>query len=481
MTNEPQRANILIVDDEQPVLKALFRTLRRDFEVHLALSGSAGLAILREQAVAAILADQRMPEMDGVTFLRQARKLQPDAVRLLITGYADIEAAIGAINDGQIFYYISKPWEPEELRLLLQRAVERYRLVQENRRLLRELEQANQRLAGENRVLHQEIEKQYRFDQIIGESPAMQRVLALVRKIIPTDTTVLLLGETGTGKELVARAIHYNGPRQEKLFVAQNCAALPDTLLESELFGHKKGAFTDATADKKGLFELAHGGTVFLDEIGDMSPAMQQRLLRVLQDGEIHPLGSTQSIRVDVRVISATNRDLYAAVREGSFREDLYYRLNVFPITLPPLRERPEDIPLLADHFLRKVATRLGKRIRGLTSDALAFLVSRDYPGNVRELENLIERAIVLAEDGGEVNRALLETTAPGRAFPITGPGLETAEPRTLKGMTDALEKQVIRRALAETGGNISQAAARLGLSRLGLYKKLDRLGLKVK
>ena len=481
--SEQAKPKILIVDDEQHVLNSLFRTLRRDFEVFLALNGRAGLEILREQEVAAILADQRMPEMSGVEFFSAARTLQPGAVRVLITGYADIEVAVRAINEGQVFHYLNKPWEPEDLRIIMQRAAEHYRLVRENQRLLRELEIANQQLTGENRVLKQEIEKHYHFEQVIGRSPAMLKVIELVKKIIPTDTTVLLQGETGTGKELIARAIHYNGPRQKKLFATQNCAALPDTLLESELFGHKKGAFTDASADKKGLFALADGGTVFLDEIGDTSPAMQQRLLRVLQEGEIRPLGSTATIRVDVRIISASNRDLYAAVRRGEFREDLFYRLNVFPITLPPLRERREDIPLLANHFVRRYAMKMGKRIGGISAEAMTILVRRDYPGNVRELENIIERAVVLADPGDEIKAESLqaEALAPvawSGAEPVSTSGTPSG---TLKETTAALEKQLIVQTLEKTKGNISQAANLLGLSRLGLYKKIDRLGVKIK
>ncbi|NOZ03592.1 MAG: sigma-54-dependent Fis family transcriptional regulator [FCB group bacterium] len=397
---------------------------------------------------------------------------------MLITGYADIEVAVRAINEGQVFHYLNKPWEPEDLVIIMKRAVEHYRLVQENRRLLRELEVANQQLTGENRVLKQEIEKHYHFEHIIGRSPAMRKVIELVKKIIPTDTTVLLQGETGTGKELIARAIHYNGPRQKKLFVAQNCAALPDTLLESELFGHKKGAFTDASADKKGLFALADGGTIFLDEIGDTSPAMQQRLLRVLQEGEIHPLGSTRTVRVDVRIISATNRDLYGAVRRGEFREDLFYRLNVFPITLPPLRDRREDIPPLVNHFVRKYAMKMGKQIRGVSAEAMAVLVGRNYPGNVRELENMVERAVVLADDGNEITVESLRSEA--RSETVWTGAVPGAPLGTLKETTAALEKQLITQALEETGGNISQAANLLGLSRLGLYKKIERLGVKV-
>ena len=274
--SEKYRPKLLAVDDEQSSLNAIFRTLRRDYEVFLSLNGHSALEVMKNQEIDVILADQRMPEMSGVEFLQKAIELQPDTMRILITGYTDIETIVEAINEGKIFYYINKPWEPDDLRIIVQRAADQYFLRKENKRLLEELEKANKQLTDENVLLHQQAEKQYSFDNIIGKSSAMENVFRLLRKVIPASTTVLLLGETGTGKELIARAIHYNGPRKDKLFVAQNCGALPDTLLESELFGHVKGAFTGATADKKGLFELADQGTIFLDEISDTSPAMQQ-------------------------------------------------------------------------------------------------------------------------------------------------------------------------------------------------------------
>jgi len=479
MSSEP-KPKVLVVDDEQAVLNALFRTLRKDFDVLLCLNGEAGRELLREQEISAILADQRMPSMTGVEFFQHALKIQPDIVKVLITGYTDIEAIIDAVNDGQIFYYIQKPWEPDDLLMVMRRAVERYQLVKENRRLLRELEIANQRLKGENIVLRQEVEKHYTFDNIIGTSRALEQVFDLMKKIIPTETMVLLEGETGTGKELVARAIHHNGPRQEKTFVTQNCAALPDTLLESSLFGYKKGAFTDAASDKKGLFELADGGTIFLDEIGDMSPAMQQRMLRVLQEGEIRPLGSDKTVKVDVRVISATNKDLNRAVREGLFREDLFYRLNVFPIRIPPLRERREDIPLLTEYFVRKFALKNGKVITGIDKTVLEELIGANFPGNVRELENVLERAVILAEDNSSISSELLQIEGE-RGLGIADTEFLSANANTagsLKEITETVEKQYIIQALQKFKGNISKAAESLGLSRLGLYKKIERFGI---
>lgn len=467
---------VLAVDDEQSSLNAIYRTLRRDYDVILSLNGQSALEVLKSQKIAVILADQRMPEMTGVELFQKSLEIQPDAARILITGYSDIEATIQAINEGQVFYYINKPWEPDDLRIIIRRAVEQHQLVQENRRLIKELEAANQRLQAENISLHKEVEKQYAFDNIVGQSAAMENVFKLMRKVIPTDTTVLLIGETGTGKELVAKAIHYNGPRKNKPFLAQNCAALPDTLLESELFGHTKGAFTDATSEKKGLFELADGGTLFLDEINDTSPAMQQRLLRVLQEGEILPLGSERTIKVDVRVISATNVDLQKSIQEGKFREDLYYRLNVFPIRIPPLRERLEDIPMLTGYFIEKYALKLGKKITGISDDAMSYLTSLDFAGNVRELENLIERSVTLAEDNSAITIDQL-TIEPFRKE-ANKPPISDNTSASLKEITESLEKRYITQTLEKENGNISRAARALGLSRLGLHKKMERYGI---
>ncbi len=471
------RLKILAVDDEQPSLNAIYRTLRPQFDVVLSLNARSALEVLKNQEVAVVLADQRMPEMTGVDLLRQAQHIQPEAMRILITGYADIEAIVKAVNEGKIFYYLHKPWEPEELRAIVRRAAEQFLLKKENLRLMKKLAEANQMLQSENRILHQEVERHYRFDAIVGNSPAMQRVFHLMKKVIPIQTTVLLVGETGTGKELVARAIHYNGPRKDRLFLAQNCAALPDPLLESALFGHVRGAFTGATSDQKGIFELADGGTVFLDEVSEMSPAMQQRLLRVLQEGEIFPLGAEKPRKVDVRIISATNQDLQILIQAGRFREDVYYRLNVFPIHIPPLRERREDIPLLANHFLNKHARRMGKGVYRFSPEALAKLMKGDYPGNVRQLENIVERAIALAE-GDTIGDELIELEA---ASPPNWPGSPplSEELPDLRQVTEAMERFYIQEALHRFQGNITRAAQALGLSRMGLHKKMRRYGLK--
>jgi Nif-specific regulatory protein len=328
--------------------------------------------------------------------------------------------------------------------------------------------------ANELAVLRREIRKQYRFEQVVGKSEAMMRVLRLAERAIDSDITVLIEGETGTGKELIARIIHYNGPRKAKPFVAQNCGGIPDTLLASELFGHKKGAYTGAITDKKGLFEIANGGTVFLDEVGDMSPAMQMSLLRTLQEGEVKALGSELSKIVDIRVISATNRSLGEEVREGRFRDDLFYRLSVFTITVPPLRERLGDIPLLAEHLARKAGRKAKKSLRGISREALECLSAYPFPGNVRELENEIERATAMAENGRSIEIShlsdkLRQASVKDRARC----GLQGS----LKEMVENLERSVLSETLAKHGGNKSKVARALGLSRYGLMKKLQRYG----
>jgi len=474
-----KKETILIVDDQPEILNAVERLLKEEYRILTAPSGQSALDILQNQRIAVILADQRMPGMTGVEFLSRAIALQPDTVRILITAYADITASIDAVNRGQIYYYISKPWEPEELLLIIRQAVEKFQLQQENRKLNQRLKEINLQLEQENVLLRQNIKKEYDFSNIIGHSPRMLQVFKLVSKIIDTSTTVLLLGDTGTGKELIARAIHFNGPRKNEMFVAQNCGALPDTLLESELFGHVRGSYTGAISDRKGIFELADGGTVFLDEIVDTSPALQVRLLRVLQEGEIKPVGGTMTIKVDVRVIAAANKNLEQMVREGKFREDLYYRLNVFPILLPPLHERREDISDLVYHFIAKYAKKNNKTISSITPEALQLLVQATYPGNIRELENEIERAVTLADTNTPITPEVLSTRLHQPQISAV-PEPEISE-RSLKDQVEDLEKRMIQHALEETHGNILHAAKKLHLSRAGLHKKINRYKLSVK
>lgn len=474
------KPTILIVDDEQHILNSINRSLRSDYNVILSLDGKSALQIMREQEISAILADQRMPQMTGAEFFREAKRIQPDTTRVLITGYSDIKAVIQAVNDGQIFYYIEKPWEPDNLKLIMNRAVERYQLIKKNSQLLRDLEIANQQLSNENIILKKDIVEKYNFSNIIGESEPMQKVYDLMKKVIPTDTTVFITGETGTGKELIARAIHYNGPRKDKVFAAQNCAALPDTLLESALFGHKKGSFTDAISDKKGLFEIGDGGTVFLDELSDTSPALQKRLLRVLQENEFQPVGSNQTIKVNVRIISATNKNILALVQEGKFREDLYYRLNVFPVNVPPLRQRLDDIHLLANYFLNKYMIQSGKDIEGFTEKAMDNLLSHSYPGNVRELENLIQRAVILAGEDDKISVSHLQADWDNNPLTSLKKGITFSETenKSLPEIIEEFEKKYISEYLHSNEGNISKTAKDLGLSRAGLYKKLKRYNI---
>jgi len=449
-------------------------SLRMAFEgryrVLTAQSGREALELLRQEDVAVIIADQRMPGMTGAEMLAEAQKISPESVRMVLTAYTDVDDLMSAINQGQIYRYILKPWKPEELEQEIKRAVELYSMAVELERKRRELEEANRRLAEaqrrleeENILLRREVARRYSFGEVVGESPEMKEVLKLAAKAAMSSLTVLISGKTGTGKELIAKVIHANGPRKEGPFLSVNCAALPEVLLESELFGHRKGAFTGATEDRKGLFEAADGGTLFLDEVGEMSPSLQAKLLRVLETGEVRRLGETQIKRVDVRVIAATNRDLEKDVRDGRFRRDLFYRLNIFPIHIPPLRERREDIPLLAGHFLKDT----GKR---LSPEALNLLVKYDWPGNVRELKNEMERVVVLAEGNVIGPDVLSDRIRTGKRPPFR---------RTLREILDRTEREVIERVLKECKGNRSEAARRLGLSRWSLLRKMERLGIK--
>ncbi len=462
---------VLIVDDEAAILESLELTLSADYRVYTASSGEAGLEVLEREEIALVIADQVMPSMSGVEFLEKAIERNPDAIRMMLTGYADIGSLARAINEGRIYRYIEKPWEPDEVRLNVKRALEAYELAAR-------LREANERLRAENLYLRREVERRYGFDQIIGSSPPMERVFEVMEKVAETDATLLITGETGTGKDLVARAVHYAGARKNRRFVAQNCAALPDTLLESELFGHKRGAFTGAYADKQGLFEVADGGTIFLDEIAETQPGMQVRLLRVAQDGEIRPIGSSETRNVDVRIIAATNRDLRKDVEEGRFREDLFYRLRVVELHLPPLRERRSDIPLLAHHFLDFSNRKMGRKLKGFTNAAMDCLVAYGWSGNARELENEIERTVALAGDTELISAEMLSESV-RETPPDTDPQLDAmARDRSLNDAVDALKRRMILDAIRETGSK-TRAAEKLGIPRQSLQKMMKRLALK--
>jgi two-component system response regulator HupR/HoxA len=467
---------ILVVDDEVGVVESIELLLNEDYRVFTALGGKDGLEILEREEIDLVIVDERMPGMRGVEFLERAITVRPRAVRMLITAETDVNSIVRAINEGRIYRYIAKPWDNDELKLNVKRALEAYRLTAQNAQLAAALAEANEKLRAENRYLRREVERQYGFDQILGASPAMQRIFDVMEKVAQTDATVLLTGETGTGKDLVARAIHYAGSRKDRPFVAQNCGALPDTLLESELFGHKRGAFTGAHADKKGLFEFADGGTIFLDEVGETEPGMQVRLLRVLQDGEIRPLGSSETRRVDVRIIAATNKDLKRQVQEDRFREDLYYRLRVVEIELPPLRERREDIPTLAHHFLDKANERMTRKLGGFTNAAVDRLTAHAWSGNVRELENEIQRAVALAPaDAETVSVEMLSEHVRGAAPAAPGTAPLPVPTSELNVAVDALKRAMIEAAIQETGSK-TRAAEQLGIPRQSLQKMMKRL-----
>jgi two-component system response regulator HupR/HoxA len=475
-------AGVLVVDDEPNTLALLSQLFRREFPVFTAASGTAALDVLAREHVGVLVADQRMPGMSGTELLSRVMERAPDVVRIILTAYADVDTLMEAVNAGQVYQYVTKPWDNRDLAMIVRSAMDTFllrrrnaRLLEENTRLVEELRQVNADLERENLSLKREVRGTYQLDNIIGVSAAMKQVLRLVEKAIDSSSTVLIGGETGTGKEIIARAIHYNGPRRARKFVAQNCGSLPEALLESELFGHVRGAFTGAIKDKRGLFEEAHGGTIFLDEIGDMPPAMQVKLLRVLEEGEIRRVGSNDPVRVDVRVISATHKHLKEEVAAGRFRQDLYYRLDVFRLQLPPLRERNSDVVLLARHFFEKYNQRAGKQLRGLTPGALQVLQSYAFPGNVRELENEIERAVALADPGEWIDIDLLSREIAGEDDErplLNGDG-------ALRHRMREIERRIIVQELARNGQNRTRTAQKLGISVRGLQKKLLWLGIK--
>jgi Nif-specific regulatory protein len=461
---------VLVVDDESDNLDAFRFNFRRVFRVLTASGGEEGLALLKEHDVAVIVTDQRMPKMSGLEFLKAARAVRPDAVGIIVTAYTDVDVLIKAINLGHVYRYITKPWEAEEVRGILVQAIERHHLRRDNLRLQDQLQQYAGYLSGEMHAA-------FDFGAIVGEAPALREVLTKIEQVAPTNSTVLLRGESGTGKELLAHAIHINSARDGHPFVRVNCAALAPGVLESELFGHEKGAFTGAVARRAGRFELADGGTLFLDEIGDLPAELQVKLLRVLQEREFERVGGQETLKVDVRLVSATHRDLETMVSEGKFREDLYYRLNVFPIHLPPLRERADDVPLLAEHFLHKFSRSAGKRVTRLDATAVDRLKGYAWPGNVRELENVIERAIIVAR-GDVISAADLDFgRRPGAPAPVAA---AVSAPTAVPGMplTARLqeeERRSIIDAIERAHGNIASAARTLGINRSTLYYRLRK------
>jgi two-component system, NtrC family, response regulator PilR len=447
-TQAPSR--VLVVDDERSMRELLSIVLRRDgYDVLIAEDGAAGLELLKRERVDILITDIRMPQMNGVDLLREAKRIAPDIVSIVMTAFASTETAVEALRLGAADYVTKSKDTAAELRVRVGRELERRRLQQENVLLKRVL-----------RTSHQ-------FSNIIGTSSPMLALFQVVETIAATNSTVLITGESGTGKELIARAIHVNSPRRERPFVALNCGAVSETLLDSELFGHMRGAYTGADSNKKGLIEVAEKGTIFLDEIGEMSPVVQVKLLRVLQERKFRRLGGTEEIDADIRILAATNRDLAKMVADGSFREDLYYRINVIPIRVPPLRERQEDIPLLAEHFVSRFAEQMGKPVTGISGAALTRLMQYGWPGNIRELENAMERAVALERTPTILADSLPEqlnqrpadapAAAPAEAFPDAGFDLE-------RHVQD-IEREYIAEALRRAGGVKVKAAELLGMS----------------
>ncbi|WP_294540485.1 sigma-54 dependent transcriptional regulator [uncultured Rhodoblastus sp.] len=477
---------VLIVDDELRSRESVQRVLAEEFDVLCAANAREAEAVLAGDLVQVILCDQRMPGESGVDFLRRARETWPDPVRMIISGFSESEDIIAGVNEAGIYRYITKPWHPEKLLECVRDAVKLYRMQKEPGGAGSDAKPSHETL---NRVLAERRREQRRlfeFDRIVHEPDGpMVETLALARKATQYDISVLITGASGAGKELLARAIHFGSARADKAFVVENCGALPDELLESELFGCKKGAYTGAYQDRIGLFELADGGTIFLDEVGETSPAFQVKLLRVLQEREIRPLGATRPRKVDVRVISATNRDLEIEVREGRFRRDLYYRLNAFPVHLPALAERPGDIPKIAGSLLKEVNRAFRRKIEGFAPEATARLVAHDWPGNVRELHNEIQRMVAMSEDDAPLGAHLLSARvaatlrANGGAPPKSLPEESSFGEGLLKDRVEALERAAIARTLRYHCGNISKAAESLGLSRVGLRAKIQRYDLR--
>jgi two-component system, NtrC family, response regulator AtoC len=451
--NQSDKIPILVVDDEENLRHMLQVLLsKQGYMVDLATNGEEALKMALRTEYDFILSDIRMPVMDGAEFLKKAFDEGINSTIIMMSAYGTMDTAIECMKQGA-YDYISKPFKNDEILLVLQKAAER------------------ERLKAENRKLKEELKREVSFSNIVSKNPRMREIFELIRKVSDFKTTVLIMGESGTGKELIARALHYNSRRKNASFVAVNCGAIPHTLLESELFGHVRGAFTDASTDKTGLFEQAHGGTLFLDEIGEMPLSLQVKLLRVLQDEEIRPVGSSTVKKVDVRVISATAKLLEQEVAEGRFREDLYFRLNVLGIILPPLRERTEDIPLLADHFLSKFGAMFGKAEVTLTQGALRTLVGYHWPGNVRELENCVERGLLLCE-GNQLDVESLPDNLRAKSNGGASLGIPS-DSLSIKKAEETLERELIRRALDKTGGNRTHAARLLEISHRSLLYKL--------
>ena len=461
------KARILVVDDEEIVVRSCLRILGEgDYEAEGVQSGEEALRRIEEHPYDVVILDIMMPKMDGLEVLRRVKESHPDIDVIMVTGLSQIDTAVRSMKLGA-FDYLPKPFDPDELKVVVGRALERRRLLQENL------------------SLKSEVSSRYRMENIIGSSPAMQAVYRLIAKCAPTNSTILLTGESGTGKELIARAVHYNSLRKDQPFVPVDCNSLSENLLESELFGHVRGSFTGAVANKRGMFEVAHGGTLFLDEIGNLSLSTQAKLLRVIQEREFRAVGDTRTQTTDVRLVAATNKDLKAMVGEGTFREDLYYRINIFPIHVPPLRERRADIPALAHHFLNVLSKEVGKKFTGFSEGAMSLLMQYDWRGNVRELENTVHRAVILAT-GEVIRRAHLA------GIIEAGPRMDLDVPKTsdeLKRLKKAarersveeIEKLFVLEALKRNAWNVTRSAEETGMQRANFQALMKKYRIRVR
>jgi DNA-binding NtrC family response regulator len=461
-------ARILIVDDEEIVIKSCLRILAGDeFQVESVQDGREALKKIEENPYDVVILDIMMPNIDGLEVLRRVKETHPNVDVIMITGLSQVGTAVQAMKLGA-FDYISKPFEPDELKLVVFRALERRRLLQENF------------------TLRSEVSSKYRFENIIGLSPQMQAVYRLIAQCAPTSSTVLITGESGTGKELIARAIHYNSLRKDKPFVAVDCNALSENLLESELFGHVKGAFTSAVVNKKGMFEVAGSGTLFLDEIGNISMSIQAKLLRVLQEREFRAVGDTRTQTANFRLVTATNKDLKAMVAAGTFRDDLYYRVNIFPVHAPALRERKGDIPALAYHFLKVFGAELGKKITDISEGALSTLTNYGWPGNVRELENVVYRAAILTGDS-VVRQAHLvniidsSQSSADLTVPRTGDELKRVKKAAREKSVEDIEKQFVLEALKRNDWNVTKSAEETGMQRPNFQALMKKYTIRVR
>jgi two-component system response regulator HydG len=457
--DKPETKNILLVDDHKSFRDSLAKVLNNEgYKVFAANDGEEALDILRQEHINLILTDLKMPKMDGVELLRVAKTLHPEVEVILITGFGTVDTAVTAMKDGA-FDYIQKPFKPRDIIKLVRKALEKQSLVLENR------------------FLQERIREFQKFEKIIGQSPAMRKILEVVAQVAPSSATVLIQGESGTGKELIAQAIHDLSPRAHRPFIKVSCAALPETLLEAELFGYERGAFTGAIARKEGRFELADGGTLFLDEIGEVSPTVQVKLLRVLQVGEFERLGGTKTLRVDVRLVAASNINLLEAVEKKTFREDLFSRLNVITITLPPLREREGDIPLLAYHFLEVFKKKNNKQIAGFAPETMELMLNYHWPRNVRQLENAIERAVVLCKGNVITPEDLPPEIIEAVNMSRSPKGLLVDEKTIsipLGTPLEVIEKRVIEETLRHSRGNKILASKILGISARTIYRKIE-------